>query len=408
MDTTKLRGHGPRVFISYSFRDRKLAERVEEVLTNRGFQVRREDETSLVNQKLTEAIPRRIAQSEVVIQLLTASSNASAWVRSEFACASSLKTDGHKIVLLPIVLDRTDLSDEVKEWWFLDLAQSGITDEALDQIETICLDAIHLLPLCEDDPFSLAEPALIKALKEAPSDGKRLLVDSKGVLIQWALDTLSYAEAIDSPHKAQFISQEKKRLERLDHFLKIVDEVVRKLAIEATRALADYEDPAVRALPALRHFMKMLLGDLVVKAADVAPPAPHPLRSTLGEIVETARRSNLANHSQGYRNPGLYAWALEEQESGMVQMGMDSDDYRGVPVDVPRKIFGSMADAYTMIPGFGFDPKGELQSYTFVDYVLPQIAIHATYNLTNESTIRQDMDETYAWKLEQYRTMGLR
>src|SRR5690242_13857243 len=85
--TFRLRGYGPGVFVSYSFQDADLAKRIDETLSARGFQVRREDETSLIDQRLTEAIPRRIAEAEVLIQVLTATSNASAWVAREFAYA---------------------------------------------------------------------------------------------------------------------------------------------------------------------------------------------------------------------------------------------------------------------------------------------------------------------------------
>ena len=69
MLTHALRGYGPRVFISYSFADTKLAQQVESALTAKGLQARREDDTSLFNEKLTAAIPRRMADAEVFIQI---------------------------------------------------------------------------------------------------------------------------------------------------------------------------------------------------------------------------------------------------------------------------------------------------------------------------------------------------
>ena len=56
-----LRGLGPKVFISYSFADLPLAQRIQEYLASRGMQVRKEDETSLVTQQLSQALPHRNA-----------------------------------------------------------------------------------------------------------------------------------------------------------------------------------------------------------------------------------------------------------------------------------------------------------------------------------------------------------
>lgn len=114
--TFRPRGYGPRVFISYSFQDADLAKRIDETLSARGFRVRREDETSLIDQRLTEAIPRRIAEAEVLIQVLTATSNASAWVAREFAHAVDRRDKRHNITILPIVFEMTSLPEAVKEW----------------------------------------------------------------------------------------------------------------------------------------------------------------------------------------------------------------------------------------------------------------------------------------------------
>ena len=54
-----------------------------------------------------------------------------------------------------------------------------------------------------------------------------------------------------------------------------------------------------------------------------------------------------------------------------------------------------------------FDPRHELLSGTFINYVLPQIAIHAAYNLTDVAAVRMDLEQKYAWRLDQYAKMGL-
>src|SRR5947207_1945503 len=105
MNKFALRRYGPRVFISYSFRDADLAEQIERVLSEFGFQVRREDEHSLAGQRLSLAIPERIAEAEVLIQLLTVTSNTSEWVAREFAYATERRDKKHNLVVLPIVFE---------------------------------------------------------------------------------------------------------------------------------------------------------------------------------------------------------------------------------------------------------------------------------------------------------------
>jgi len=77
-----------------------------------------------------------------------------------------------------------------------------------------------------------------------------------------------------------------------------------------------------------------------------------------------------------------------------------------VSVHVPTRVFGDMADVYTR-SSITFNPVQELLSGTFINYVLPQIAINAAYNLIETATVRKDLEQKYAWRLDQYNVMGL-
>ena len=180
-----LRGYGPRIFISYSFADAPIAQQIESVLTAKCFQVRREDDTSLLNEKLTEAIPRRLVDTDLEV-----------------------------------------------------------------------------------------------LLKQLPQDGRRIIVDSDGKLLRWEQETIAFAEGIDSEHRDSFLAQERSRLDRLVRRQKIHDEVTRKLVLELMQAMKSYtNEPIKDAKKPLNHFLQIVLSDLVVTAADVAPPEPHPLRT---------------------------------------------------------------------------------------------------------------------------------
>jgi hypothetical protein len=159
------------------------------------------------------------------------------------------------------------------------------------------------------------------------------------------------------------------------------------------------------ALRPLQTYAAIVIGDALVEAAAVAPPAPHPLR---GEHIAKLSAANTANHSTGFCNPGFYRWALGEagDADDIVDMGMAAPGFRGIKVLLPRRVFGSMADAYTR-SAISFDPTAELLTDTFLDYVLPQIAADAAYNVTDPASARAELETEYAWRLDQYGSMGL-
>ena len=238
--TFALRNFGPRVFISYSFRDTDLAIKLERILSGKGFQIRREDETSLANQRLTDAIPKRIAAAEVILQLLTSASNASEWVAREFEYATELRDKDHAIVLLPVVFEKASLPEAVKRWWYLDASSEGLTDQVIATIERLCLRAVHLLPLDEDDPTKFNEAEAGKFLASLLEDPKRDIVDSGGLLRSWAQDNLDFIAKSDSPYRAQALNQEQRRVGRLERRYSVIDEVVKKLGFEFITRTASY------------------------------------------------------------------------------------------------------------------------------------------------------------------------
>src|SRR4051812_26802246 len=84
-----LRGQGPRVFISYSYADAAEAAVLRADFDAAGMQVRMEDESSLLGTRLADALPRRIADCEVFVSLITPNAAASGWIAREFEWASS-------------------------------------------------------------------------------------------------------------------------------------------------------------------------------------------------------------------------------------------------------------------------------------------------------------------------------
>jgi hypothetical protein len=220
---------------------------------------------------------------------------------------------------------------------------------------------------------------------------------------------MTFAEGIDSEYRDSFLAQQRGRHDRLINRLKIRDEVTRKLILEVMREMKAYtNEPVKDAKLAMKHFFQIILGDLTLAAAEVGPPEPHPLRNEYKDRIDAAREATSENHSPGFMNPGLYAWVFAEQggEDALVRMDMVAPGFRTVSVQIPRRVFGDMADIYTR-SAITFNPVQELLSGTFINYVLPQIAINAAYNLVDPATVRKDLEESYAWRLDQYNVMGM-
>ncbi|WP_297745236.1 toll/interleukin-1 receptor domain-containing protein [Nitrosomonas sp.] len=83
------------------------ADRLNFYLSGHGYQVYMENETSLLGQNLTDALPLRIGDYEVFIPILTKISNDSTWMRREFDWAQS--------TILPAMIDRVADAQKIVE-----------------------------------------------------------------------------------------------------------------------------------------------------------------------------------------------------------------------------------------------------------------------------------------------------
>ena len=141
-----LRGLGPRVFISYSFADLALARRIQEYLASRGMQVKKEDEASLVTQQLSQALPHRVADAEVFVQILTETSVQSNWVYREFEWAVAASKALAQLVIVPVVFGNAKPRDPISDWVYI-TSPTELNEASLDAIGRASLTAIELLLL---------------------------------------------------------------------------------------------------------------------------------------------------------------------------------------------------------------------------------------------------------------------
>jgi TIR domain len=155
-----LRHVGPTVFISYSFRDKVLAQPLHERLVSMGFQVQREDEESLANLPLDQELQRRIGSCEAFIQLRTETANRSDWMLREFDFARQRHEHDAAYLILPIVFDESSLPDRVRDWWYLSIGSAGLDDAGVDLVRRQLLGTVRLLPLASDTPFEFDATAV--------------------------------------------------------------------------------------------------------------------------------------------------------------------------------------------------------------------------------------------------------
>lgn len=230
---TALRGIGPKTFISYSFRDRDLAEKLHSYLLCEGFQVRKEDETSLVGRRLAEELPRRIADKECFIPILTEVSSNSQWVQEEFRYAEEYaKTN--KLRIAPVMLSSAGPPQWLGDFAYVDAARDGLSPAILEAIKAVSLSAVRLLEVNDHDPLKLLQADADKLFQSA-SMGHRVIFDSTGYwlrvvdsLIAWAGKGAPGEEA----RAQQFVQQELEQRRTIEWMFSIIDHVTDSLSVE--------------------------------------------------------------------------------------------------------------------------------------------------------------------------------
>src|SRR4051812_7386401 len=116
-----LRSAGPRVFLSYSFVDRVIVDRLSEAMRSLGFHVTQEDESSLLGLRLRDVLPERIGKCEVFIPVITSSSSVSQWVRQEVKWALQESHTRSSFRVLPVVLNKAALPSVIAEYSFVNV-----------------------------------------------------------------------------------------------------------------------------------------------------------------------------------------------------------------------------------------------------------------------------------------------
>ena len=115
----------PRVFVSYSSRDRLSALRVKEIAEADGHDVWMDQFDIQPGAALTSELRANVVAAEVLCLLLTPAAAASPWVREELRLAAAAS-----VRILPVMLRATPIPDELADVVAID-ATRGLADEAV-------------------------------------------------------------------------------------------------------------------------------------------------------------------------------------------------------------------------------------------------------------------------------------
>ena len=99
----------PRVFISCSHEDRRVAEQIADALSKSGTNVWFDKYEVEVGASLAAAIDAALEASDYLVVLLSPHSIRSQWVSQEFASAYGREIDARAITLVPVLLEDCDI-----------------------------------------------------------------------------------------------------------------------------------------------------------------------------------------------------------------------------------------------------------------------------------------------------------
>ena len=117
-----------RLFLSYSSKDKPLAQRIERRLSSRGFSVWRDDNQMLPGDVLPETIRTAIRASTHFLPLLTDSAAASKWVAQELAFAR----EGFGLTIIPLLASAEAVHSLTDEVLGVSVVDTTRLEEALD------------------------------------------------------------------------------------------------------------------------------------------------------------------------------------------------------------------------------------------------------------------------------------
>jgi hypothetical protein len=386
------------VFISYSFRDRTNAQTVQAALTDAGMQVRMEDEATLIGKPLMQELPRRIANSEVFIQLITSNSAASAWVRREFEWATEHQARTRQpAVILPIVFPDAKPSRAVAKWAYI-AAPEGLDPSVLEIVQRTAMRAVELVTLDPQSPYQFEAREVHSFIAAEEGNTRRVVVDPDNLLLRAVDATIEYGRSADERYRQQVVRQQERdatrlerRFERLDAFLPHMMAAVRPTVASSLRRS---EVPGV-LFEILQRLARLVIGGEVVRLAKQWAVAVEPV---FGAGMTSCRLAS--EQIERLEQAGMYKaetrWALDVATDSWVEIGLApnagyADTHLLLPVDRAN------------LPST--QPSAEIMRWEWLRFGVPQVATRALLNIDVPDDA-EGVAAVIGWRLEDYKRMG--
>lgn len=123
------------VFLSYSFDDHQVVQKVRNYLVHHGIEVF-DDKTDIsTGENITASINEAINSSDAVLFFVSKNSDKSRWVHQEMSLAVSNKLKGQNVKLIPIVIEKNaELPFFLKDYLSLDISGSSSFDSAMAKL----------------------------------------------------------------------------------------------------------------------------------------------------------------------------------------------------------------------------------------------------------------------------------
>lgn len=124
----------PSIFLSHSWEDKFFARKLAEKLAEFGVDVWIDEAELKVGDSLIQKISEAIEKTEYVAVVLSHNSVASPWVQKELSIAMTQEIAGKKVKVLPILLEKCEIPEFLKDKLYADFTDLDKFDESLSKI----------------------------------------------------------------------------------------------------------------------------------------------------------------------------------------------------------------------------------------------------------------------------------
>jgi hypothetical protein len=404
-----LRGIGPRVFISYSFRDFELAGRVAAYLRQAGMQVRMEDESSLLGSPLSSTLQSRIGSAEVFLQILTETSTQSAWVAQEFSWAATAHSKGvGSHVVLPIVVGDAHAPKPIDDWSYLAVPASP-DDRSLDVIRRTAMGSVATLLVDPDRPYQFAEPDLVSYCLDPALTNRRLIVDPTSVVAGMIRATVVDATERVAEYQQQIVVQQRRAYDQFLRLLSVLDayipEFVRRVRPIASEHWFPEEWPK-QFSDVVECFVRLAVGPTVLDLVDSWPLAVK-VDMTVQAVANCEAAAAEAKALQAtlpYRSgAGQTFWAIGGSVGQRwLDLGFDGKEgIEGVYLFLPEDHYDEIG-VLSLTAGVD-SPASEVTKTDWLTIGLPQVA---SSRIPGRASEVAEAVSRIGWSLTDYRRSG--